>query len=118
MLLGRSGDQNEVAVDVGAVAGAGAGGVRAGEELVAFVDAVHEGAPAELAAARERLAEALGAGAMVDVAAVCANFHMMTRVADGTGTPLDAGTVDPSASVRAELALDALVSRRQVAAGD
>ena len=84
-----------------------------GPELVAFVDAVIEGGDAA-AAARDRLAEALGPGAMVDAAAVVANFFMMTRIADGTGTPLDEGSEAISADLRADLGLDDYTSKRLV----
>ena len=49
---------------------------------------------------------------MVDAAAVVANFCMMTRIADSTGTPLDAGTVDVSTEIRSDLGIDSLVSAR------
>ncbi|MGB5760068.1 MAG: alkylhydroperoxidase-related (seleno)protein, partial [Acidimicrobiales bacterium] len=49
---------------------------------------------------------------LVDAAAVCANFNMMVRIADGTGTPLDAGSVPMSQQLRGELGLDELSSRR------
>ena len=37
---------------------------------------------------------------------------MMVRIADGTGTPLDAGSVEVSEELRADLGLDELKSRR------
>ncbi|MCH2634106.1 MAG: hypothetical protein MKZ71_10870 [Acidimicrobiales bacterium] len=42
-----------------------------------------------------------------------ANFHMMTRIADGTGTPLDAGTVEPSAEIRDLIGVNGFTSRRE-----
>ncbi len=50
--------------------------------------------------------------AMIDAMAVYANFTMMTRIADGTGTPLDAGTAAISADMRASLGLNDLTSAR------
>ena len=44
---------------------------------------------AELTSAREALLAAVGEAAMVDAAAVVANFEMMTRLADCTGAVLD-----------------------------
>ncbi|MFM9132721.1 MAG: hypothetical protein ACKORY_08425 [Actinomycetota bacterium] len=41
-----------------------------------------------LSAARDRLTEAMGGAAMVDAAAVVANFEMMTRLAECTGAVL------------------------------
>lgn len=42
----------------------------------------------ELVRVRTALAEALGESVMVDAAAVVANFEMMTRLAEGTGSVL------------------------------
>ena len=44
---------------------------------------------AGLAASRQRLADLMGTEAMVDAAAVVANFEMMTRLADSTGAVLN-----------------------------
>ncbi|MFM8855681.1 MAG: hypothetical protein ACKOI2_00455 [Actinomycetota bacterium] len=43
----------------------------------------------ELSLSRSALVEAMGEAAMVDAAAVVANFEMMTRLADCTGAVLD-----------------------------
>ena len=40
---------------------------------------------------------------------------MMTRIAGGTGTPLDKGSVEMSADLRRELGIDDFVSARHVA---
>jgi hypothetical protein len=56
----------------------------------------------------------MGGEALVDVAAVVANFTMMTRIADGTGTPLDRGSVEMSVDIRRELGIDDFVSARHV----
>ena len=45
--------------------------------------------------------------------AVSANFYMMTRIADSTGTPLDAGTVEPSAEIRELVGVNSFTSRRE-----
>ncbi len=82
-----------------------------GQQLVRFVTSVAVGGD-ELAAAKDELVETMGYEALVDAAAVVANFHMMTRIADGTGTPLDAGTVDMSVDLRSDLGIDDLVSTR------
>ncbi|MEM7326720.1 MAG: hypothetical protein AAF531_26780 [Actinomycetota bacterium] len=68
-----------------------------------------------MAAVRDRLIDTMGPDALVDVTAVVANFTMMTRIADGTGTPLDKGSVDMSAEIRQELGIDDFVSARHVA---
>jgi len=88
-------------------------GVPHGRLLVEFVNATR-GDDAELALARDRVVEAMGHDALVDAAAVVANFTMMTRIADGTGTPLDEGSVDISADIRTGLGVDGFVSKRLV----
>ena len=80
---------------------------------MAFVDAVIQGGDAA-AAARDRLADVLSPEAMVDAAAVVANFFMMTRIADATGTPLDEGSEAISGDLRAQLGLDEYTSKRLV----
>ena len=99
-------------VDHTAVGGStqGDGGVAHGSLLTRFVEAVHTGD--DLDASRDQLVTTLGWEAAVDVAAVCANFHTMTRIADGTGTPLDEGSVAMSEDLRADLGLDGLDSAR------
>ena len=72
-------------IDLGAIGGNGDGGVPFGRELVAFASAIAGFDGDALVLARRRLNDAAGEAAMVDAAAVAANFEMMTRVADGTG---------------------------------
>ena len=114
MLLGLSGQQKDMDVSYETVNGsdAGDGGVPHGALLARIAEAMWEGDAAEMAAARAALTDAAGADVMVDAVAVSANFHMMTRVADGTGTPLDPGTYDMSAPVREACDLNGFVSRR------
>ena len=117
MLLGLSSlDENaelvgELEVDAVGSSANGDGGVAAGAVLTRFAEAVHAGDDS-LAAARAATVDAVGEDGLVDAAAVCANFNMMVRIADGTGTPLDPGTADSSNELRAELGLDELTSRR------
>ncbi len=86
-------------------------GVPHGAELIAFVDAIIAGDD-EAATARARLTNALGPEAMVDAAAVAANFFMMTRIADATGTPLDERSVAMSNDLRADLGIEGFTSKR------
>ncbi len=65
----------------------GSGGIRGGQDLVDFAEALVLGDEARLAALRTRLASALGEAALVDAAAVAAAFHGFVRVADATGAP-------------------------------
>ncbi|MGH1492994.1 MAG: hypothetical protein ACRBK7_26970 [Acidimicrobiales bacterium] len=66
-----------------------------------------------LAAVRDEVTAVMGGDALVDAVAVSANFHMMTRIADGTGTPLDGSRMDPTEKVRAQIGVDDFVSKRQ-----
>lgn len=109
MLLGLSGLTVGDELDPANLA-AGAG-VEHGALLVDFVRELGR-RRTDLADARTAVAGTLGDAAMVDAVAVYANFSMMTRIADGTGTPLDAGSVEMSADLRRGLELDTLVSRR------
>ena len=87
-------------------------GVPHGKLLVDFVNAT--AGEGDLAALRTELAGAIGDDGLVDAAAVVANFTMMTRIADGTGTPLDEGSVDMSSDLRAQIGVDDFVSKRFV----
>lgn len=78
---------------------------------MAFVDAVSVGGEI-LAAERDRLIATLGEVMFVDVAAVVANFYMMTRIADSTGTPLDEGSVVVSEQIRKDIGVNDYVSKR------
>jgi len=94
-----------------AVVGTGDGGVAHGLLLARLVDAMFEREPDALAAVRDEVVERMGGAALVDAVAVSANFHMMTRIADGTGTPIDEGTAAMSEQIRAEIGVDGYVSR-------
>lgn len=94
--------------------GQGDGGVEHGELLARLTEAMWAADSTALAAVRDEVAEAMGGDALVDAIAVSANFHMMTRIADGTGTPLDAGTVDPTEDIRAAIGVNDFVSRRHM----
>ena len=94
--------------------GGGDGGVEHAELLARLTEAMWEGEPAQLAAVRDEATREMGGDAMVDAIAVSANFHMMTRIADGTGTPLDEGSVDMSADIREQIGVNDFVSRRHV----
>lgn len=111
MLLGLSSTVTKSDIDIAAVAADDLdGGISHGAILTRFAEAVHTGDG--LVEARDAVSAALGPAGLVDAAAICANFNMMVRIADGTGTPLDAGSVEISADLRSDLALDDLTSRR------
>jgi hypothetical protein len=60
-----------------------------------------------LGSTRAAVVEQAGKEAMVDAAAVIAGFDAITRVADGTGIPLEQPKAEATASWRASLGIDA-----------
>jgi len=112
MLLGLSSGAVEADVELDSVTGSEHGdrGVAHGALLTRFAEQVHQGD--DLDQVRAELIEAVGEAGLIDAAAICANFNMMVRIADGTGTPLDEGTVLVSAELRQDLGLDDLTSKR------
>ncbi|MCS5687367.1 MAG: hypothetical protein NZ659_01140 [Acidimicrobiales bacterium] len=91
---------------------AGDGGVENGALLSRLCEAMFYEDADDLASVRDDVIEIAGAEVLVDAVAVSANFYMMTRIADGTGTPLDAGTVEPSAEIRELVGVNNFTSRR------
>jgi hypothetical protein len=90
----------------GIVQGDGGSGVAHETNLLAFADAAIVGAT-NLDEARRDLVQVAGAGAMVDAAAVIAGFDAITRVADGTGIPLEQPKAEATADWRVKLGIDA-----------
>lgn len=86
------------------------GGIRHGRLLVEFAEAVIGDDDARLQAVRSRLADAAGAEALVDAAAVVALFNAIDRVADATGTPLEEAKATASVDFRASLGIDSFYS--------
>ncbi len=127
MLLGLSSRKNGLEVDyelvngsehaVGSVAdGSGTGetasAVAHAELLTNLADAIYERESDALEIAKAELMGAAGVDVLVDATAVVSNFFMMTRIADGTGTPLDASTTEMSEEVREAVGVNEFVSRR------
>lgn len=81
-------------------------------ELVGFVDAVVSGDRTAADTARSALGDSGGPAAVVDAAAVLANFEMMTRVADGTGARQLPQRVASLADERTRLGIDTFPSAR------
>jgi hypothetical protein len=106
MLLRESGEQSGTEIGLlGVIEGGDAGGVRDADVLLAFTEAIVRRDRAATAEARAALAGRMGEAAMVDAAAVAANFERMTRIADATGIPLGERLEEPTAHVREELGL-------------
>jgi hypothetical protein len=83
-------------------------GVVASNELIAFAESVLQSQEDELHQARERLISTLSPQAMVDAAAIVANFSRMVRIADGTGIPLDQAMEEGTSDMRKDLGINAL----------
>lgn len=91
----------------------GDGGVEHGALLSRLCEAIFEEDKDQLASVKDKLLDAAGVDVLIDAIAVSANFYMMTRIADSTGTPLDAGTVEPSAEIRELVGVNSFTSRRE-----
>jgi hypothetical protein len=92
-------------VELRGVTGEAESGVPHGRVLVRFAEqVVSDGDDRDRA--RDELAEAMGAAALVDAAAVVGNFERMVRIADGTGIPLDTPVQALTGKLRADLGLD------------
>jgi hypothetical protein len=109
-----SGELNHQEVDVQAVVEGAAtdSGVTAGAELLGFAESVQTDA-ADLEDRRRAVQAALGDVALVDAAAIVANFQRMVRIADGTGIPLDKPVAVLSADLRDTLNLDTFGSAQR-----
>jgi hypothetical protein len=79
-----------------------------GAEILAFVEVVMRGEPAD--AERDRLRAVLAPEAFVDAVAVLASFNVVDRIADATGIPLDPALEAMSRGVRGELDLGRFAS--------
>ena len=97
-------------VDLAAVTGTAASGVEGGEALTALVDAVMTRDEVAIANARGKVEGQLGEPALVDAAAVLANFQRMVRIADATGIPLDAPVQLLTQGIREDLGINAFGS--------
>ena len=110
MLLRASARANEEEIEIEAVMDATQESkVAAGALLSEFTEAIVRRDPA-LAQVRDRVIATLGAEAMVDSAAVVANFQRMVRIADGLGIPIDESWRDRNSNLRDRLGVSAFAS--------
>ncbi len=65
---------------------------------------------AELAAARDAVAERLGPDAVTSASIICANFSMLDRVANAIGISVDSMIVKPTADFRESLGINTFPS--------
>ena len=91
----------------------GDGGVEHGALLSRLCEAIFNEDQDQLASVKDKLLDAAGVDVLIVAVAVSANFYMKTRIADSTGTPLDAGTVEPSAEIRELVGVNSFTSRRE-----
>jgi hypothetical protein len=80
-------------------------GIAAGDELVAFGEALTLGS-ANLADARTRLRALAGDAGFVQAAGIAAIFNGLVRTADSTGIPLDDNMRNATEQVRARLGIN------------
>ena len=112
-MLRESAKTNNVAVDLRVVTNPTLeSGIAHGAALLAFADAVTGTDVAALRRAREAIIEELGAGVLVEVAGIAANFSMNDRAANATGIPMDGLFFDTSADYRRELGINNFPSAR------
>lgn len=106
MLLRASSELEGGHADLHAVTDGVESGVPDGDVLVPFAEAAVARDADALRAARARVEERMGPEALVDSAAIVANFQRMVRIADGAGIPLDTPLSLVSADMRDELGID------------
>lgn len=80
-------------------------GVAHAEALLTWTDAAVSRDEEAAAKTRQRVIDEMGAEAAVDAAAIIGNFERMTRIADGTGIPLDAPMNALAADLQEDLRL-------------
>jgi len=114
-MLSWSSHESDSEADLLAVAaGRGDVGIPLGDELLRFATAAASlrGDDTEMSDAREALSAVAGPAVTVDAAAVAANFHMMTRLADGTGARYPASRLDDTESTIVRMGATQMASRR------
>ena len=87
-------------------------GIPHGHRLIEFTEAVAQRDEDRLVRARSALLSAMGAAALVDAAGVVGFFNAIDRVADATGTQLDARTTADTELLRKELGIDAFAATK------
>ncbi len=112
-MLSWSGQESGEAVDLGALGEARVAALSAIDQaLHAFAGAAAGNDDAALTAARRALVEVGGEAAMVDAAAVAANFEMMTRLADGTGSRFPDERAEGNEPIASAMGMREVTSRR------
>ena len=118
MLLRGSGENQGLDYDLRAVSKEGfSSGVESGELLIEFANAVMSSGSERLDAARAAILERMGAKALVECAAIAANFNQMVRIADATGIPIDSMALGMTAATRETLDINHFKSARNTLGG-
>jgi len=87
-------------------------GIDNARALIAFVETFINRDAAALAQARTVLVGEMGSDAMIDAAAVAANFQRMVRIADATGIPIDPQVSQMTRDIQQQLGLRRFPSAR------
>ena len=117
-MLSWSSQQSDIEIDLAVVArGRGDVGVPYSDELLRFASAAaclddDVAGMVEMADSRQALVAVAGDSMMIDTAAVAANFHMMTRLADGTGARFTPARLEASATAIEIMGTADMLSRR------
>ena len=93
------------------------GGVKHGDRLVAFTEAVLGDDETALERERRTVRTLLAPEAFVDLAAVIGSFNVVDRIADATGIPLDEPLAATTGDIRDELGLGRFVSAANTPGG-
>jgi len=107
-LLRASGEHAGENYDLSAVLGDSGRdtGIPDADVLIRLAEAVVGYDTDEIAAARQAVLDRMGAAALVDAAAVAANFNAIDRVADSIGIPLEEEKALHSEEFREELGIN------------
>lgn len=108
MLLRRSGTRTETSFNLGKLTDTSelAIGITAESTLLALVEAVLAGSQSAVQIACKHAMSDLGEKATVEAIAVIAGFNGITKIANGTGLPLDPETHISTQKMRAETLID------------
>lgn len=113
MLLRGSGEHQSLDYDLRSISKEGfSSGVEHGDLLLEFANAVMNADDARLDHARQEIFDSMGAKALVECAAIAANFNQMVRIADSTGIPIDSMAIGMTAATRETLDINHFKSAR------
>ena len=108
MLLRASGDRNNESYNLDSVTSEGIAdaGVKNGAFLMELAAAVYAQDVDVLADIRTRGVKLLGERGLAEAMSIASGFNGITKVANGTGLPLDKSTADITGEMRTETGID------------